>query len=202
MRGSMAEARLARDSLPVNGTGRLSTGWWGMLCLIATEAILFAYLIFSYAYLGVQTGGTWPPGGAPALRLALPNTILLLASSVVLEVGSRRYKSGRDSSTVPVLLVTAAMGAAFVAIQLREWTNKGFGLTDSSYSSIYFTLTGFHLAHVVAGILALLVLAIWGSQGRLVRGGLHLQLGRMYWHFVDAVWLVVFITIYLVPQQP
>lgn len=198
----MPEATVTQKTLPVNGTGSLATGWWGMLCLIATEGILFAYLIFSYAYLGAQAPGGWPPGGAPALRLALPNTILLLASSIVLEIGSRRYKSGRDKSTVPVLVVTALMGALFVAVQLREWGNKDFGLTDSSYSSIYFTLTGFHLAHVVAGIIALLILAFWGWRRRLVRGGLHLTLGRMYWHFVDAVWIVVFITIYLVPQQP
>lgn len=198
----MPEATITQKTLPVNGTGSLATGWWGMLCLIATEGVLFAYLIFSYAYLGAQAPGGWPPGGAPALRLALPNTILLLASSVVLEIGSRRYKSGRDKSTVPVLVVTALMGALFVAVQLREWGNKDFGLTDSSYSSIYFTLTGFHLAHVVAGIIALLILAFWGWRRRLVRGGLHLTLGRMYWHFVDAVWIVVFITIYLVPQQP
>ena len=88
----MSDAKLAREMLPVNGSGSLATGWWGMLCLIATEGILFAYLIFSYAYLGIQAPGSWPPGGAPPLRLALPNTILLLASSVVLEIGSRRYK--------------------------------------------------------------------------------------------------------------
>lgn len=198
----MSDAKLAREMLPVNGTGMLSTAWWGMLCLIATEGILFAYLIFSYAYLGAQAPGDWPPRGAPPLRLALPNTILLLASSIVLEIGSRRYKSGRDKSTVPVLLLTAIMGALFVWVQTREWRAKGFGLSDGSYSSIYFTLTGFHLAHVVAGVVALLVLAFWGWQRRLVRGGLHLTLGRIYWHFVDAVWIVVFITIYLVPQQP
>lgn len=198
----MAEARLAKDSLPVNGNGRLASGWWGMLCLLATEGILFAYLIFSYAYLGSQAPGGWPPGGAPSLTLALPNTILLIASSVVLEVGHWRFRTGRDRSTVPVLLITAAMGALFVWAQVREWGNKGFGIADGSYSSIYFTLTGFHLAHVVAGITALLILAIWGWEGRLVRGGLHLLLGRIYWHFVDAVWIILFLTIYLVPQQP
>jgi len=198
----MAEARLAKEMLPVNGNGRLASGWWGMLCLLATEGILFAYLIFSYAYLGSQAPGGWPPGGAPSLKLALPNTVLLIASSVVLEIGARRYRIGKDKSTVPVLLLTAAMGALFVYVQVREWAHKGFGLTDSSYSSIYFTLTGFHLAHVVAGILALLVLAIWGFEGRLARGGLHLLLGRIYWHFVDAVWIILFLTIYLVPQQP
>lgn len=179
-----------------------STGWWGMLCLISTEGILFAYLIFSYAYLGAQAPGGWPPEGAPALTLALPNTILLVASSLVLEFGSRRYKSGRSSSVVWALLITAAMGALFIGVQVREWSNKSFAITDSSYGSIYYTLTGFHLAHVVIGIIALLALAIWGTEGKLHPGGMHLSLGRLYWHFVDAVWLVLFLSLYLVPQQP
>lgn len=198
----MNRMKLAREMLPVGGIGQLSTGWWGMLCLLATEGILFAYLIFSYAYLGVQAPGGWPPGGAPAIRLALPNTILLIASSIVLEFGHWRYRSGTDNSAAPILVITAVMGALFIWIQLMEWGNKSFGLGDSSYSSIYFTLTGFHLAHVIAGVVALLVLAFWAAQGRLVRGGQHLLLGRIYWHFVDVVWIVVFITIYLVPQQP
>lgn len=198
----MPDATISAKHLPIGGTGRLTTGWWGMLCLLATEGILFAYLIFSYGYLAVQAPGSWPPGGAPSLKLALPNTVLLIASSIVLEVGHWRYRSGKDRSTVPVLLITAIMGAVFVWVQLREWSNKAFALSDSSYSSIYYTLTGFHLAHVVAGIIALTVLAFWAWQRRLVRGGLHLLLGRIYWHFVDVVWLVVFITIYLVPQQP
>lgn len=198
----MNRVQLAREMLPVGGIGRLSTGWWGMLCLLATEGILFAYLIFSYAYLGVQAPGGWPPAGPPSIRLALPNTVLLIASSIVLEVGHWRYRSGKDSSAGPIVIITALMGALFIWVQLMEWGNKGFGLGDSSYSSIYFTLTGFHLAHVIAGVIALLVLAFWAFQGRLVRGGQHLLLGRIYWHFVDVVWIVVFITIYLVPQQP
>lgn len=198
----MNKAKLAREMLPVGGTGRLATGWWGMLCLLATEGILFAYLIFSYAYLGVQAPGGWPPSGAPSLGLALPNTILLIASSVALEIGHWRYRSGKDRSAAPALIITALMGVLFIWVQLKEWSNKGFGLSASSYSSIYFTLTGFHLAHVVAGVVALLALAFWAFQGRLVRGGQHLLLGRIYWHFVDVIWIVVFITIYLVPQQP
>lgn len=199
----MAEIREARHALPVNGTGPLATGWWGMLCLLATEGILFAYLIFSYAYLGSQYPGGWPPGGPPSLRLALPNTILLLASSVVLELGLRFVRSGRLRSAIPVLLATAVMGALFVAVQLKEWSNKDFTFTGSAYGCSYFTVTGFHLAHVAAGVLALLVLAVWSWQGRLQgRACLHLSLGKIYWHFVDVVWLVVFTALYLVPQQP
>ncbi|TFI57531.1 heme-copper oxidase subunit III [Sphingomonas parva] len=199
----MPEIRVAARLLPVNGTGRLSTGWWGMLCLVATEGILFAYLIFSHGYLGAQAVGDWPPGGAPALALALPNTFLLLGSSIVLEIGLRRYETARAGSPLPALLVTAAMGGAFVLVQLKEWSNKPFSFDSNAYACSYFTLTGFHLAHVLAGLFALLVLAVWSWQGRLRRRpSLPLALGRIYWHFVDIVWLAVFTTIYLVPQQP
>src|SRR5205085_8438723 len=163
----MPEAKLALRLLPVNGTGRLATGWWGMLCLLATEGILFAYLIFSYAYLGAAYPGDWPPGGAPSLRLALPNTLLLLASSVLLELGLRGHESGRRGWAPWALLGTALMGALFMLVQLKEWSNKAFTFTGGAYGACYFTLTGFHLAHVAAGVLALAVLACWSWQGRL-----------------------------------
>ena len=80
----MADIHLSETSLPVGGLELVSTRWWGMMCLIATEGILFVYLIFSYAYLGSQSPGTWPPTGPPALRLSAPDTLVLLASSFLL----------------------------------------------------------------------------------------------------------------------
>jgi len=199
----MPEITTASRALPIGGTGRLTTGWWGMACLLATEGILFAYLIFSYAYLGAQAPQGWPPGGPPSLKLALPNTVLLLASSLVLEVGHWRFRARREKTAMPALLLTAAMGIVFILVQLKEWTNKGFGFATDAYSSSYFTLTGFHLAHVIAGVIALVVLSVWAWQQRFPHeGSLHLMLGRIYWHFVDLVWLVVFTTVYLVPQHP
>ena len=63
----MADVTATSDILPIEGKGLRSAAWWGTLCLIATEAILFVYLIFSYAYLGSQSQGPWPPNGAPRL---------------------------------------------------------------------------------------------------------------------------------------
>ena len=80
----MADIHLSETSLPVGGQELISTRWWGMMCLIATEGILFVYLIFAYAYLGSQSPGTWPPAGPPALRLSAPDTLVLLASSLLL----------------------------------------------------------------------------------------------------------------------
>jgi heme/copper-type cytochrome/quinol oxidase subunit 3 len=190
------------EYLPVGGEETVSTAWWGMACLIATEAILFVYLIFSYAYLGSQQSGPWPPSGPPSLKLALPNTVILLASSFLLGFGLRNFRRNRDRWRLALVLAgTIVLGSIFVTIQGFEWAAKPLTLTTNAYSSAYFVLTGVHMAHVVVGLLMLLVLLIWTLQGRF--GGAHhehLPLGALYWHFVDVVWIAVFTTAYLVPQ--
>ena len=198
----MAEARTLDQTLPVHGRGQVGTAWWGMLCLFATEGILFAYLIFSYAYLGSQGYSDWPPSGPPALRLAIPATILLVGSSFVLEWAKRNAHRGKVGRGRIGLGITIAMGAGFMALSLKEWTDKPFALADSSYSSIYFLLTGTHLAHVALGLAALIVLFAWSIAGR-VGGGheQHRALATLYWHFVDVVWLFVFLTIYVSPRM-
>ncbi|MEO8242927.1 MAG: cytochrome c oxidase subunit 3 [bacterium] len=188
--------------LPVGGTGTVSTAWWGMVCLIATEAILFVYLIFSYIYLGSQQSGPWPPNGPPSLRLVVPNTVILLASSVVVAWGQRQFRRTGNTPLLALALAgTIVLGATFIAMQVVEWSGKGIALSTNSYSSAFFLLTGVHMAHVAVGVLILAMLLIWTIMGRF-RGvhHEHIALGALYWHFVDAVWLVVFITAYLVPQ--
>ena len=85
-------------------------------------------------------------------------------------------------------------------VQGFEWAAKPFMLKTNAYSAIYFTLTGFHMAHVVAGLLMLLVLLGWSVSGRLNHHPECAFLGTLYWHFVDVVWLAVFTAIYLVPR--
>ncbi|MEP7004911.1 MAG: cytochrome c oxidase subunit 3 [Sphingomonas bacterium] len=198
----MAEAKTLDKCLPVHGMGRVGTPWWGMLCLFATEGILFAYLIFSYAYLGSQGFQAWPPtGGPPNLRLAIPATILLVGSSFVLEYAKRSARKGAIGVARLALAIGILMGAGFIAISLKEWSDKPFTLATDSYSSIYFVLTGTHLAHVAIGLVALLVLLVWSLIGRIGPGHeQHRTLVTLYWHFVDVIWLFVFATVYLSPR--
>lgn len=198
----MAEARTLDERLPIHGMGLVGTPWWGMLCLFATEGVLFAYLIFSYAYLGSQGYQAWPPtSGPPSLTLAAPATILLVGSSFVLEYAKRRARKGAIGTARLALAIGIAMGASFIALSLKEWSDKPFTLSADSYSSIYFVLTGTHLAHVVIGLVALAVLLIWSLIGRVGPGHeQHRTLVTLYWHFVDIVWLFVFATIYLSPR--
>lgn len=190
------------EILPVGGAGTVSTAWWGMACLIATEAILFVYLIFSYAYLGSQQAGPWPPSGPPSLKLAVPNTIILVASSFLLGWGLRAFRRAKQRRVLALVLIgTIVLGTAFITIQGFEWAGKPFVFSTNAYSSAFFILTGVHMAHVAVGLLMLIALLAWTLMGRF--DGVHhehLSLGALYWHFVDVVWLAVFTTAYLVPQ--
>src|SRR5690349_22268593 len=92
-------------------------GAWGMMLLIATEALLFAYLLFSYFYLGSMATGPWPPGGPPSLKLVLPNTAILLASSGTMYWAEQGIKRGRAGRLRVGLLITLVLGLVFLGIQ-------------------------------------------------------------------------------------
>jgi cytochrome c oxidase subunit III len=191
-----------RLDLPVGSMGRRANGWWGMVMLIATEAALFGYLLFAYYYLAVQHGREWLPSDLPTFKLSAPDTVILLLSSAVVWRGERLLKQGRSSRATAVYLAVAAlMGIAFIAIQLLEWVSKKFTPFSSSYGSLYYTTTGFHMMHVAVGVLILATLALWCALGYFNRiRNAPVSIGAIYWHFVDAVWLVLFFTFYISPR--
>ncbi len=183
-----------------HGARARSPGFWGMMLLIATEGSLFAYLLFSYFYLGSMATGPWPPDGPPSLKLVIPNTVLLLLSSGTMywaESGIRRGLVGRLRAG---LLATLVLGIVFLAIQGVEYSKKHFTPTTSAYGSLFFTITGFHGAHVFVGLLMIAVIALRAFLGHF-RGGRHEAVTNVswYWHFVDVVWLCVFTSLYLSP---
>jgi cytochrome c oxidase subunit 3 len=195
----MDELMELTQRLPVGSLGRRSSGWWGMWCLIATEAALFAYLLFGYFYLGSQAHGGWVPE-LPKLKIALPNTILLLASSFVIYWGEAGIRKGQQARLVAALAGTLIMGIVFVSLQALEWHMKPFKMTDNAYASSYFTTTGFHMMHVAAGLLILAALLLWAAMGKFdSQRHAALSIGALYWHFVDIVWLTVFATFYVSP---
>jgi heme/copper-type cytochrome/quinol oxidase subunit 3 len=186
--------------LPVGARGKNSVGWWGVLCLIATEGALFAYLLFSYYYMAVQRERSWLPTPHPSLVLAGPNTLILLASSAAAWWGEQGVKYGRRRDLLAGLAAAVGLGALFLIVQMFEWKAKRFGLADSSYGSLYFTITGFHMAHVIAGVLMLATVLAWSVMGYFnPRHHARVSIAAVYWHFVDAVWLLVFATFYLSP---
>lgn len=197
---SMDAAMQVPARLPAGGSGERALGWWGMVWVMATEGAFFAYLLFSYFYLASMAGGAWPPEGAPALRLALPNTVILLASSGAVWYAERALRRGSRGAMRAGLAATLVLGAAFLVVQAIELSHQSFGPGRDAYGSLFFTILGFHGAHVVAGVvmMAFATVLAWGRGGRYPR--VTLRNVAMYWHFVDAVWLAVFTTLYLSPR--
>ena len=196
----MADALYVDATLPVAARGKNSVGWWGILCLIATEASLFAYLLFSYYSVAVQRGAAWSPEPHPSLRLSGPNTIVLLASSVAVWWGEQGSKHARKGQHLLGLGAGILLGIAFLIVQAFEWKAKSFSLQTGSYGSLFFVITGFHMAHVIAGVAILIAIFGWSAAGKFTpRRHASVSISAVYWHFVDAVWLCVFFTFYLSP---
>lgn len=176
-----------------------SSGWWGIVFTIATEGAVFAYLLFSYYYLAIASRSVWPTAFL-SLKLALPNTFILLFSSVTFWWAERQFSAGKFFNALLGLVVTFILGAIFVTVQVVEWQSVSFSPSSGPYGSLYFTTTGFHVAHVVVGLLIMLALIGWVASGILEdRRQNAVSIGAAYWHFVDAVWLSVFFTYYLTP---
>ncbi|MFC4296310.1 heme-copper oxidase subunit III [Novosphingobium tardum] len=182
---------------PVEGRG---IGWNGMVCLVAAEAALFAYLLFSYYYLGAVNPPGWLLEPHPKLGPATFNTIILLASSGCAWWGEKGVKEDRRTNALVGLGTAFVLGTIFAAIQVAEWKAKTFGIGTSSYGALYFVTTGFHMTHVIVGLMILLALFGWVASGMFSSlRMIPVSNGIVYWHFVDAVWLFVFATYYISP---
>jgi heme/copper-type cytochrome/quinol oxidase subunit 3 len=196
----MSMVSVPRYDLPVGNVKTHAIGWWGILAGIITEAALFGYLLFGYFYFTIQPhSGLWPTE-MPHFKLALPNTIILLISSGAAWIGERGAHEGNRRKQAAGLGVAFVLGVIFVVIQAFEWKSKSFALNSGAYGSLFYTITGFHMAHVVLGLLMLLPLTIWSMLGYFgPRRSAPISIGAIYWQFVDAVWLVVFVSLYVTP---
>jgi heme/copper-type cytochrome/quinol oxidase subunit 3 len=181
---------------------RADVAWWGMLLFLINEATLFASLIASYFFLATANA-SWPPAGIekPALHLPLMMTAALLASSGVLIHAERGLEQGKRHRYRLGVLGTIALGLAFLAMQLAEYRHKlaTLGPTQSSYGSIFYTITGLHGAHVLFGIL-FLSWALARERGGAGAQTAGLRNASLYWHFVDGVWLGILASLNLAPS--
>lgn len=171
----------------------------GVKLAILSEAILFGTLFAAYFVIRSESPG-WPPSGGERPELILPavNTMLLLSSSVTMQWAVRRISRGQLMPMRLALRHTLLLGSAFIVIQGYEFATSGFGLTAGVFGSTFYTLTGFHGAHVLAGLVLIGVVATRARSG-LISAERHTAVEAVsyYWHFVDAVWLALFATLYV-----
>jgi cytochrome c oxidase subunit 3 len=187
---------MATSTLEMTGA-RASTQRLGMKLFLVSEGFLFGSLFWTYYYLRALTPG-WPPHHPEAL-LAGINTAILLAGSGTVQAGLRAIRKGREKTLSASLLVTGILGAIFVGITIWEWAHEGFTSSTDAYGSIFFTLTGFHAFHVSGGVALMLVLFRRSLRhGFSADNPIAVEVGSMYWHFIDAVWILVFTTIFII----
>ena len=178
----------------------------GIWVFLASEVIFFAAIIT--AFLVYRDKSVAGPDPRQILTLLIPtiNTLILLTSSVTMVMALESIKHDHRARTWQWLVVTAALGATFLVLKGTEYSELfAAGLTPSTniFGSVYFTLTGFHAAHVLIGIIWILSVV-----AKTVRGGfsaanhLPVEIVGLYWHFVDLVWVAIFMVVYLLEQLP
>jgi heme/copper-type cytochrome/quinol oxidase subunit 3 len=168
----------------------------GMILFIVSEVFLFGALFWTYYYLRTVPG--WPPEH-PAATPAIINTVILLSSSGTIWLAGRNIRRGNQTGLAWGLGITMLLAGIFLGITVWEWLPESFQPWTNAYGSIFFTLTGFHALHVFAGLVIMATLLNRTLKHRFTRAGyLGVEVGSLYWHFVDFIWLFVFSTIFII----
>jgi cytochrome c oxidase subunit 3 len=174
----------------------------GMLLFLSSEVMFFGGLFATYFSARASFAAAWgPPAGAPELEILpvpLPITLILLTSSLTMHWAVRAIGRGDSGRLRLWLVVTLGLGMLFLAGQVYDYTTLGFGISDGVYGTVFYTLTGFHGAHVFGGVVGLGILTARAGQGQFsARNHVAVEAVSYYWHFVDVVWVALFTTLYL-----
>jgi cytochrome c oxidase subunit 3 len=181
-----------------NQSSRVNSEVLGMLLFIISEIMLFGAFFADYFFIRVVSADGWPPGEGLPVAVAGINCAILLSSSVTMHWTDVSAKRGNQRAMRVGIITTLLLGLTFLFIQINEYLHLGFTPETSASASVFFGLTGLHGAHVIVGLLLL-----WMSAVRIFKGKVGpdnhrgLEIPGIYWHFVDAMWIVVFTTIYV-----
>jgi cytochrome c oxidase subunit 3 len=175
----------------------------GMVLFVASEAMFFA--AFFAAYFTIRGNEkVWPPPGIPHLKIDVATilTVILVTSSLVVQLSLRSIRSGDQRRAVLFLGATIALGIVFLLLQLYDYSQLGFGVKDGPFGTLFYVMTGIHMAHVFGGVV-FLSLVFGQAWGGVVSPANHdsLAAGAIYWDFVDVVWILLFTTFYLLTPR-
>ncbi len=168
-------------------------GWF-----ILAEAMIFLSMFASYWFMRL-TAPSWPPAGTVELPTVVPlvMTATLVASSLTMHRGEALLARGERGGFIGWLLVTIALGAAFLAMSGFEWRHliqEGFIPATNAFGTVFFSITGFHGGHVIVGLGIFLAVLIPALAGRINDG--FVKTAALYWHFVDIIWFFVVSQVY------
>lgn len=173
----------------------------GMLLFIGSETMLFGAFFAALFFVRVVNGAPhWPPAGYHLpVFVAGMNTIVLVTSSFTMHWSLSSIKKNNRVGMIAGLSLTVLMGITFVVTQAREYSRIGFAPRDNAFASTFFGLTGLHGLHVIIGLLLLTFALVRAIRGHFSAEHHHgLEIPGIYWHFVDVMWIIVWITVYII----
>nr|UXG57134.1 cytochrome c oxidase subunit 3 [Bactrocera sp. 'yunnanensis'] len=177
---------------------------WGMILFILSEVLFFVSFFWAFFHSSlspaIELGAMWPPAGIQAFnpfQIPLLNTAILLSSGVTVTWAHHSLMEGNHSQATQGLFFTVLLGVYFTILQAYEYIEAPFTIADSVYGSTFFMATGFHGVHVLIGTTFLLVSLIRHLNNHFSKTHhFGFEAAAWYWHFVDIVWLFLYISIY------
>ena len=191
------------DELPHDQRGGISNPILGMLLFITSEVMFFAGLFAAY-FASRAAIAPWPPTEfehtLEPLGIVFPATVMLVISSFTCQIGVNAIRRDDRTGFIRAIGVTLILGVIFLAIQIYDYGllySHGLQLSSGPYGTTYYTLTGFHGAHVFGGVIMLAVVLYRGMAGQFSsRHHDAVEGTSLYWHFVDVVWIGLYLTLY------
>ncbi|MEA2781121.1 MAG: cytochrome c oxidase subunit [Rhodospirillaceae bacterium] len=183
---------------------------YGMALFIASEVMFFAAFFWAFFDASLfpkeAIGGVWPPKNIrpfDPFSLPLLNTLILLTSGVTVTWAHHALREGDRPGMLQGLALTILLGLSFTGVQAFEYAHAPFGFKDGIYPSTFFMATGFHGFHVIVGTIFLIVCFFRARAGHF-KPDHHFgfEAAAWYWHFVDVVWLFLFVCVYVIGGGP
>ena len=196
----MTTAAAAITHSPAEDWKQLSRGLVGMACLIVAESAIFIIFVVAYLfYIGKSLGGPTPQ---QVLELPIFSSVCLLSSSVTVHFAVHALQHSKSRAATAWLAGTVLLGSIFLGCTAQEWYeliyHRGLTISTNLFGTTFYSLVGLHASHVVAGLIMLGLALVFGLFGKLQqRHAERLEVVSIYWHFVDAVWVVVFTVVYV-----
>ena len=178
-----------------------SRGKVGMICLIIAESAIFTIFIVAYIYyIGKSLSGPTP---REVLKIPVVGTVCLLSSSLTMHWAIAALRKSKTGLFNLFWFVTLALGAIFIVGTVLEWRHMiyqdGFTIQTNLFGTTYYSLVGLHASHVIVGLIGLSIVMILTLLGKVKSEHTErCEVFSLYWHFVDAVWVVVFTTVYII----
>ena len=185
---------------PIHYSSRISPPIVGIFLFIGSEIMLFGSFFTVYFFdRVVNHTHPWPPH--PFERpvfVAAVNTLILVTSSFTMHWATQSVKRGNRAGLQAGMVLTFLLGLTFLLTQVIEYHRIGFNTGDQSFAATFFGLTGLHGVHVAVGLTILLAITIRSFRGHFSPEHHHgVEIGGIYWHFVDVMWIIVYVTVYV-----